>query len=1245
MTDYISDPSYDDYIAAYPPASFPDVAQYLSAKKEFRLPLENFGHQELVSRLMTYLPRMLVIHHTGSGKTCTGSKPAELFKRAMIDSTYWLLDAGRINKVFVVVPNDALVDEFRYQISCVCTQNEYTAGINYDDTEDERRKRVSRNIAQWYEVMRLSKFLNMFDPKSQKRTESKLRQQKVVGKRRLRDLEELRNAYVIIDEAQSLLTEDESSDVVEDSSGAVQIKYETMQTRAAKYNTMKSIIEAVPTIKVAMFSGTPNRNSGDDIGQLQRLLTIGTYGYTPLPEEASLEAMPLDQFARYFGGLVSVLRDPGNTEDIDIEYQTNPYIPQARSTDVDSSMFPNKVYVTEMDPDGMQLKMYQTLAASGGKQKSLSAISTFVFPNGEYRARGVSEYLSPFDLLFPDYDLFRINPNYISTFDPTPQLPLEQRLVPLRGLSCKFYDVLLRIGRNLAMGKPGVFFLATEFVQVGSRPLGAFLHHFLGMEPFTYDDMGVVFDTVQSGYCSSSREIRPTVPKRPRYAIISGNTGTSTTATGRKSRRVQCILEVLRSKKNTKGEYIKVFIGTAAISIGVNLHAVDETDVLGGYWNNASIQQVTGRSIRIGSHRDLLRELTALQEANPNVALLRNGKVPVNIRLHAAEARSMFGGYTSIDETMYATAGRKQIGINEVDRKLNAMDILCPITAVRNGISPELCYNPNQLKLPEDYSTYNNFYLKREFGTIIEYIESQIKANGYVGVNEIINYFYQNERAKGNSREVSTNYASQLVIRGLVHLINNRYKIETKLLQEASGVIFLGDTGKFDESFYSRLNMGTTIVPISQVPNLNLDKIFKSMMLELSQIQILTDVRGPMLKAFAIDAWMRVFSRVSSQIKNALLEFCVDDVVKKKGMDYVVAKKFDMNISEERVLEYFKDKFFGINDEALSEMFQFMEHEYRTDKGGKSKGIRLYNVDLLQKIIHTFLSYDTVTKAKKQNRNAKYIKIVENRHTSSVVDRVYPRLVNVDGKLVVDMGMYFRYLQLSMRDDSMEPGVQPSYTLNEAAAAEIIQCKRGYLEYDLHSQQPPSFDHRDPNRISNIAPYLVRLAKSAEELYFYLSLLPVDKATIKQYYEYYIKTQPIPVLPKKVNSIISIYNVYTSESDASKILTSKFTPINDQYPTRIYRNGSWDNSSSEINMYGNIVWYSDYLTRLGNTYPENAGDPTRETRWAVLSDGYVYTTRNADISKLFAVYNRANNDAILLQLRNAWNRDYFLDLI
>jgi hypothetical protein len=1249
MSDYISDPSYDDYIAAYPPPSFPDIAQYLSAKKEFRLPLENFGHQELVSRLMTYLSRLLVMHHTGSGKSCTASKPAELFKRAIVDSTYWLLDAGRIQKVFVVVPNDALVDEFRYQISCVCTQNEYTKGISASDNEEARRKQVSRNIAEHYEVMRLSKFLNMFDPKSQKRTESRIRQHKVVGKRRLRNIEELRDAYLIIDEAQSLLTEDESSDLIEMQSGVTQIKHETMQTRSAKYNTIKSIISAVPTIKVAMFSGTANRNSGDDVGQLQRLLTSGTYGYTPLPEGISLEDMPLDQFARYFGGLVSILRDPGNTEDIDIEYQVNPYIPKPQSISMESSGSFRRIYITEMS--GTQLAKYQEVSSAGGGQKSLSAISTFVFPDGTYKEAGVYKFFAPFDLTSPDYDLFKIRPEYIPAFDPAPHLPLEriaERLVILRSLSCKFYDVLLRIGRSIAENRPGVFFLATEFVQVGSRPLGAFLHHFLGMEPFRYDDMSVVFDTVQSGFCSSTREIRASVPKTRRYAIISGQTGTAKTATNKKSRRVQCILEVLRSKKNTNGEYIKAFIGTAAISIGVNLHAIDETDVLGGYWNNASVQQITGRSIRIGSHRDLLKQLTSLQEVNPHVQLLRNGKVPVNIRLHAAEARSPFGhGYISIDETMYETAGKKQVGIDEVERKLNAMDILCPLTAVRNGMSPDHCCkskNPNPPYLPEDYSTYNNFYLKREFGTVIEYIEAQIKANGYVGVKEIIKYFYDNEISKRSTEEEAANYSNQLVIRALVYLIETKYKIETKPLQEASGVVFLGDTGKFDESFYSRLNMGTSIVPISQVPILNLNQKFKTIMTELNQIPVSNNINGPMLKLFAVDAWMNVFNKFSLQVKNALLESCIDTVVKSHGLSYVVAKRFNMNNPEERVLEYFRDKFFGINDEVLKETFDLMEKDRSSAKGDKSKGTRLYNVDLLKKLINKFLSYDDITTARKQNRNPGHIKAVVNRHTK-IKQLVYPHYD--DDKRVIDMGMYFRYLQLSVRNDSMEPGIHPSYTLDQHTASQIVQGKKGYLEIDPYIQRAPNFYDIKTDRInvSNIALYLVRLATDARELYSYLSLLPVDRNVIQQYYEYYVTTQPTPVAPRPVNSIVSIYNIYTNKDSAAKMVTSKFEQIDDRFPTRVYRNNSWSDSSNEINMCANIVWYDDYLTRLGNTRPDNLGSSNKEIRWAILSDGYVYVTRSNEISKLFVARDRDNNYNVLLQLRNSWDRDYFIDLI
>lgn len=1267
MVDYLQNPGYDDYIAAYVPPSYPGVSQYLAAKKELQLPLDNFGHQELITRLMTFLPRLLVVHHTGSGKTCTAAKPAELFKRAMIDSTYWLLDAGRIDKVFVIVPNDALIDEFKYQISCVCTQNEYTSGITGNDTEEEKRKKVSKNIAASYEVMRLAKFLNMFDPKASARMEKKVSRIGTVGKRRLRNINELKNAYVIFDEGHLLLTDDERADVVDDDTGMTTVRHETMQTRSAKYDTTRSIVEACPTMKFVIFTGTPNRNSHNEIGQLQRLLTVGTYGYRMLPEDSDLATMDLNTFSSYFGGLVSVLRDPGNTDDIDIEYQVNPVVTTVpRATGIDPELLPNNLYITEMS--GLQSRVYNDMALSKGmSQKALPEISTMIYPDESRNQIGVQKYLEPMDRVFPDPDLFRINPLHIQEFDPLwnhPELQgkapserlailrtvsLEVRLTRIRELSCKFYDYMLRVSRAILMGKPGVFFAAVEFRQVGSIPLGAFLHHFLGMEPFTYDDMGVLFEPTGGAVCGSGgRSIRSTVPRIPRYAIISGATGKGTNMMGKKSRRVQCILEVMRSSANTDGSYIKVFIGTSAISLGVNLHAIDETDVFGGKWNQSAIKQITGRSIRTGSHRRLLEILRQLSQANPNIPLLRDGKVPVNIRLHAAESRTNMGTYMSIDEYMYMTAGEKQIGIDKVDEKLNCMDILCPITATRNGIATTMCYNPEGLSLPTDYSTYNNFYLKRDFGMVKEYVDTQIRKKGFLGITDVVKYFYDNEIEKGSPEVESRNYSEQLVMRGLSYLLNNRHKITQQLLQEASGVLFLGETGKFDETFYSRLNIGTTNISITNETALlgETRDMLPAVLIELMKVPLVTGNQGISLNSLAIDLNRRVFRNISPRKKAIIMELCISSVAEKKGKQYVANKVFDLSVPEERALEYFKHLFFGINNKALSSFYQFMKFDYLTDRSKKLG--RIYNTRLLETVVRNFLSPDlevSKTKQNKQNRNPGYIRAVENRHTG-IKYLVYPRITSDNTQ--IDIAAYFRYLQVARRTDDMNLGSPITYGFNEEATAQIISGKRGYIDFEPYNRTLPDFRHNSQDRFTDLAYYLSRLASNTAELSFYMSLLPLDSSGVKYFFDMYNRGTFIPIPPRPINSIISVYGIYLTEKKATDMISSTFetNPSNGEYLTHIYKDNNWGPASSEENMYASIVWYDDYIRRLFATRPvRQYNDDPNEYRKAVLSDNQVYSTGNLMNGIRFVPVNVQDMDSLLLSLRNYPDIDVFLDMI
>ena len=98
MTDNLHNIELDDLVYSYPDDRIPGFQTEISSKEEFRqlassisedVPNrgEFFKHQLLIHRYMLIYDRLLLIHRTGTGKTCAAGGTSEMFKKALINAT------------------------------------------------------------------------------------------------------------------------------------------------------------------------------------------------------------------------------------------------------------------------------------------------------------------------------------------------------------------------------------------------------------------------------------------------------------------------------------------------------------------------------------------------------------------------------------------------------------------------------------------------------------------------------------------------------------------------------------------------------------------------------------------------------------------------------------------------------------------------------------------------------------------------------------------------------------------------------------------------------------------------------------------------------------------------------------------------------------------------------------------------------------------------------------------------------
>ena len=156
----------DDLVYEYPDIEEERFQTLISKKEEFRelqAPLEEnepgrnqfFKHQLLVHRFISMYDRLLLIHRTGTGKTCALGGSSEMFRRAVIESAsdfislYMIPQRTHIKKVYLILKNETLKKQFIREIACKCSRKgDYvTPDINSMKNPDDAYKAIKRKMA------------------------------------------------------------------------------------------------------------------------------------------------------------------------------------------------------------------------------------------------------------------------------------------------------------------------------------------------------------------------------------------------------------------------------------------------------------------------------------------------------------------------------------------------------------------------------------------------------------------------------------------------------------------------------------------------------------------------------------------------------------------------------------------------------------------------------------------------------------------------------------------------------------------------------------------------------------------------------------------------------------------------------------------------------------------------------------------------------------------------------------------
>jgi len=707
----------EDLVYSYPAYNQAGFQTLISSKEEIRetgsgmtepVPRRGqlFKHQKYLQRLMRQYDNQLIIWRTGTGKSCGVISVTEYYK-TLIGALEDLRQDSTIpyKHVYVLVKGPSLVQEFKNQLICKCTDGDYlTDGIVNSVTARQRKNNITRSIGTFYTVKTYGWFANL----ALSMSDDQLKQ-------------EYGHSIFIVDEVHNLaIDSSKGKEIIDPESGnkvVVRRKKnkdgtyeEVVIDKRLAYDQLHRAFHLLKPRKVMLLSATPMINDSKEIGPLLNLLLPLNQ---QLPSNVDYNLLTLEQFEPYLRGMISYVRelDTGAIAKYQGEMLNATY--EIGEQVVRSQMI---IYATMMSPH--QEKTYNVSVNNPGllrpditdpKKRPEAFLylrrqaSNFVFPDGTTGPYGFRKYIKKEDGKYTAGDL----------------APYLRDPEQLRILSSIFSEII-----RLVKYTPGNAWCYSHDV-IGSGAITLSLcFEYQGFEKFSQTtsifigEGGAKMPPVCEPENKTGRRIY--IEKKLRYALLTSEVPPDEQAT---------ILETFNSYENRHGEYIKAVIGSPQSRDGLNLANVLQIHLVGPGWNQASTYQAESRAIRSTSHVDLIaeeRERLKLRGENPNNAF-------VEIRVYRHAATTSTGG--SVDLEMYQLSEVKDREIKRIMRMMKQVSTDCQIHYNRNvragdedgsatcdyDVCKYKCFDPAPTEI--DYSSYDVLYTGDIVSEIIEDIK------------------------------------------------------------------------------------------------------------------------------------------------------------------------------------------------------------------------------------------------------------------------------------------------------------------------------------------------------------------------------------------------------------------------------------------------------------------------------------------------------------------------------------------
>ena len=620
---------------------------------------------------------VLIMHGTGTGKTCSAIAIAEQFKEQVKKYN---------TKIYVLVPGTNTREGFKDQL-LFCTGDTYLKNkelfsqITKEEAERERKMGIYSAL-QYYKIMSYKTFYKKV--LGEKIVEKKLVGDKKIKKTYRRDMTGDFERELVVDR---ITTMDNSILIVDEAHNLTGNEYG---------EALRRIIKRSKNIRVVLLTATPMKNVADDI--------IDLLNFVRPPNDQ----MRRDKIFSSEKNYMMKFKPEGLQY---LKKMANGYVSYFRGSmpftfakRIDKGDIPEGLLFTPVIRCYMeqyQLKYYLEAIAKvkDTLDTSSSAASNFVFPGlssdktklvGFHSTDGLNRLLS--QISSDKSKLTKLINKTIFKGKLTKQ-QLEGFLIEtenkslsglilnldfLRFFSIKFYKAIKRLGKLVEWDKGlGTAFIYSKLVKAGGMEL--FSNALIENGYLEYQENENDYD-IQSNtldyrtgktyqeYLKSKLDI--SLFKPATFILVTGAIDESGEEIPEIKQRI--IREVFNNAENKDGKFIKFVLGSRVMTEGVTLENVKEVHILDVNYNVSRVEQIIGRAIRFCKHQAVITD----EYRYPHV----------NVYRYVASTKKGL----STDETLYQKAELKYLLVNKVEKALKEVALDCPLLLHGNKFPEEI---------------------------------------------------------------------------------------------------------------------------------------------------------------------------------------------------------------------------------------------------------------------------------------------------------------------------------------------------------------------------------------------------------------------------------------------------------------------------------------------------------------------------------------------------------------------------